>query len=92
MEAPERIWIDKVYGRHPADWDFTDGKHLTRKQLREKVEYIRADLLDAAVNEALEQAAEAVFSVRCAPVSREVAEWAEERADAIRTMKKGQQK
>jgi hypothetical protein len=45
-EAPERIWINKVYGKHPEDWDFTDGKHLTKAQLRQKVEYVRADRIE----------------------------------------------
>lgn len=42
-EAPERIWINKTYGQHPEDWNFTDGQHLTKAQLRKKVEYVRAD-------------------------------------------------
>jgi hypothetical protein len=56
-EAPKRIWINRVYGQHPEDWDFTDGHHLTKAQLREKVEYIRADLVEAAIKRALEAAA-----------------------------------
>lgn len=44
MTAPDRIYINKVYGQHPEDWDFTDGKHLGKRQLAEKVEYVRADL------------------------------------------------
>lgn len=52
-EAPERIWINKVHGQHPEDWNFTDGVHLTKAQLRKKVEYIRADLVDPkAIREA----------------------------------------
>jgi hypothetical protein len=45
-EAPERIWINKVYGQHPEDWDFTDGRNLTQKQLKAKVEYVRADRIE----------------------------------------------
>ena len=45
-EAPERIWINKAYGKHPGDWDFTDGKHLTKKQLRGMIEYVRADRIE----------------------------------------------
>lgn len=54
-DAPERIWINKVHGQHPGDWDFTDGKHLTKAQLRQKVEYIRADRIEA-LTEQLEAA------------------------------------
>jgi hypothetical protein len=43
MSAPDFIYINTTHGRHPEDWDFTDGKHLTKAQLREKVEYIRRD-------------------------------------------------
>lgn len=43
MTAPDRIWINKFNGRNPDDWDFTDGKYLTKAQLRQKVEYIRLD-------------------------------------------------
>jgi hypothetical protein len=56
-DAPERIWIDKTYGQHPEDWNFTDGQHLTKAQLRKKVGYIRADLVEAAIKRALEAAA-----------------------------------
>ena len=45
-EAPERIWINKVHGQHPEDWDFTDGKHLTKRQFSDKVEYVRADRIE----------------------------------------------
>ena len=46
-DAPERIWIDKTYGQHPEDWNFTDGQHLTKAQLRKKVGYVRADRIEA---------------------------------------------
>ncbi len=45
-KAPERIWIDEVYGQHPEDWYFTDGKHLTKRQIQDKVEYVRADRIE----------------------------------------------
>ena len=51
-EAPKRIWINPVYGQHPEDWDFTDGKHLTKKQLASKVKYVRDDLHTAAMERA----------------------------------------
>lgn len=44
-DAPERIWINKVHGLHPEDWDFTDGTHMTRRQLADKIEYVRVDYL-----------------------------------------------
>jgi len=56
-EAPERIWINKFYGRHPEDWDFTDGKHLTKAQLRKKIEYVpaaRIEELEAKLAKAVE--------------------------------------
>ena len=43
-DARETIWINKVYGQHPEDWNFTDGEHLTKRQLASKVRYRRADL------------------------------------------------
>lgn len=43
-EAPERIWINKTYGAHPEDWEFSDGRFLSKRQRAQKVEYIRADL------------------------------------------------
>ena len=46
-EAPDRIWIDKVHGQHPEDWNFTDGKHLTKRQLADKVEYVHSDRIEA---------------------------------------------
>ena len=74
-----------------SDWcPENDGAYrmeLAERARASAARYTQADM-DAAVNEALERAAEAVFSVRCAPVSREVAEWAEERAEVILAMKK----
>lgn len=52
MTVPDRIYINKVHGQHPEDWDFTDGKYLTKKQLAAKVEYIRADLAALASTDA----------------------------------------
>jgi hypothetical protein len=56
-DMPERIWINKVFGQHPEDWDFTTGEHLTKSQLKQKVEYVRADLVSAARAEAMAEAA-----------------------------------
>lgn len=53
MTAPARIYINKVHGQHPEDWNFTDGQHLTKRQLAEKVEYVRADLARAPLADAL---------------------------------------
>jgi hypothetical protein len=84
-EAPERIWINKVHGQHPEDWNFTDGVHLTKAQLRKKVEYTRADLVDPkAIREAalIEAAAVARKGVeafgakmRAAPNKQEKRDW-----------------
>lgn len=64
MTAPEKIWINKKFGAHPDDWNFSTGEHETRKQLRNKIEYTRADLCltpadaKALVRAALDAAAE----------------------------------
>ena len=50
-DAPKRIWINKVHGQHPEDWEFTDGKCWTKAQLRKKVEYVRADRIEELVEE-----------------------------------------
>lgn len=50
-DAPKRIWINKVHGQHPEDWDFTDGECWTKAQLRKKVEYVRADRIEELVAE-----------------------------------------
>jgi hypothetical protein len=46
-DAPDRIWINKVHGQHPEDWNFTDGQHLTKRQLSDKVEYVHSDRIEA---------------------------------------------
>ena len=61
-KAPERIWINKVHGLHPEDWDFTDGAHLTKAQLRQKVEYVRADRIEA-LKDKLAKAVEALDDI-----------------------------
>jgi len=50
-DAPKRIWIDRVWGRHPEDWGFFIGANLTKKQKAGKVEYIRADIVQALTAE-----------------------------------------
>ena len=45
-DAPDRIWINKVHGQHPEDWNFTDGQHLTKRQLSDKVEYVHSDRIE----------------------------------------------
>ena len=53
MTDLKRIWIDKVHGQHPGDWNFDDGQHLTKKQNADKVGYVREDQF-AALLRALE--------------------------------------
>jgi len=78
-EAPDRIWIDKVHGQHPEDWNFTDGKHLTKRQLADKVEYVHIDELIARLNTmsalwAKEAAEKNVLAGRCENLEAKLSE------------------
>ena len=53
-DAPERIWIDKLHGKHPDDWTFNTAefvKDLPKRCIKQKVEYVRADLHEAVLAE-----------------------------------------
>lgn len=64
-EAPKRIWADGDYTWAAGSWFLVKG--------HDDVEYIRADLVEAAIKRALEGAAEAVADYpRAAP---EYDEW-----------------
>jgi glutamate synthase domain-containing protein 2 len=54
-DGPDRIYIDRVHGRHPEDWNWTAGDYLTKKERAQRIEYVRADAL-AAMQAATRQA------------------------------------
>lgn len=82
-ESPERIWINKVHGQHPEDWNFFYGKHVTKPQQASKVEYVRADRIEE-LDEALEKEKKAaekeayIWSENYAALERKVEQLKEE--------------
>lgn len=69
-DAPERIWVApwREGDWSEGDWDDNDGKTLNDKPC---IQYVRADLIqpmiDKAVAEALERAAEGLHSTKLIP-------------------------